>query len=341
MLKVEAQDLAAALAYVKIGIATGPGVNPARKCARLSPGVLSAFDGSTWAKANIKTSGDGAFLLQHKHVSPLVKTLDGEIRLDSNGYMKCGKHRFKIVSPPLETFPEMPEITTKMVDATLPEVSRILFAVSQASGRYALEGVSFKVDDALEVCATDGMRCAVLTLENPGFQKGQWVIPKVMAERAAKSTSIGFDSRVVIVADSAGVVWAPLVEGTYPAYQAFFTLGPQAIGFDDRTELLNAVSRAQIVGTEEWCGVEITVRDGEFGLHAETQIGDVSECVPIGSDTDTPMVGSPWYMHSRRFGEMIGALVDGEFTLAFSEAKVVLRQGPLAVILAGIRRREV
>jgi len=179
-----------------------------------------------------KVVREGDAAVQGARLGALLRELtDDEVRLkidEKSASVLAGSSSFKLVAQDPADFAELPKpgkSTLNVARGVFEElVRRTIFATAQEQGRYAIDGVSIKVEDGkMEMAATDGRRLAVASAEAPG-KLGQCVVPPKMlseiARHAADAEEIGLEvakGRLVARARETLVAGA-LLEGSFPVY---------------------------------------------------------------------------------------------------------------------------
>ena len=218
----------------------------------------------------------------------ILKAMPGEqtTTLTLNGeklIVTGGKSRFTVQTMPASDFPLV--VPSKDATATLQIEQKVIaaligavqYAMAQADIRHYLNGLLLETEGStVRVVATDGHRLAMSEADvGAPVDKSSVIIPrKAVLELARLLDTDDGTVDIAITANQAtfrfnGVEFTTkLIEGKFPDYRRVIPMNnPNKITFE-RTMLLQALQRAQLMSSEKFKGVELNVGRGTLELRA-------------------------------------------------------------------------
>ncbi|NUN49421.1 MAG: DNA polymerase III subunit beta [Candidatus Brocadiae bacterium] len=203
--------------------------------------VLTAMDmemGLRFAVRDVGIQKGGAALLPAAKLAAIVRDIrDEEVRFDVDGKLatiELEGGQFKLAGADPQDFPQFPAfVEGRAVRIAVEDfrdmVRKTVFAVSSEQGRYALTGVLFVLrENEARMVGTDGKRMAYVKKKIKGGPKEEVrviVPPKglQLVERIIggedEEVAFEFEETQIKAKTSAGMMFARLVEGSYPNYE--------------------------------------------------------------------------------------------------------------------------
>jgi DNA polymerase III subunit beta len=225
----------------------------------------------------------------------ILKEMDPDIinfEIKDNTLTLTQKHsEFVLGLQDSEEFPEVKEIVGIQeftVDGTmfLEMLEKVQFAISSDETRYVLTGMYMTASDGiLSVVGTDGFRMALCRKAIEGLENFKGVIvPKrsiseigrVVTEGEAVKIVMG-EKHVQFATNSVALI-SRLIEGSFPDYENVIPKGNSNVAKVEKTKLLKGLRKVStIISKSE--PVKITLRQGEIGIEAESEVGRAKESV--------------------------------------------------------------
>lgn len=261
---------------------------------------------------------NGSVALPASSLSDYISKLpDAPVTLemqDGKVVVRCGHSRYTLMSSPAEDFPVVPEVQQgteiTVSSATLKEMIRLTaFAASKEESRSLLMGVLFEArGNTLTLVATDTHRLAwkQTTLSAEVEAPVAAIVPTkplVELERVLKNTAdemvtIRFGaSQVQFQTDDATLV-SRVLDGQFPNYDYVIPKTTERCATFDRSELLNAVRRIDIVSRAASQKMVVNFSGGSMTMSAESpDAGQAYEEIPIAMDgTDLQIAFNAKYL---------------------------------------------
>jgi DNA polymerase-3 subunit beta len=198
---------------------------------------------------------------------------------------------FRMVAEDPADFVDIPELSDEGVIELDPQVlqymvRRVVFAVAEERGRYALNGVLLMIDEEgnFEMTAADGARLANVRKKasNSTKQAVDCIVMRKGLEQAARLAGLSDQPLMLLVTDSqmlaeneAGRLCCQRIEGLFPNYREVIpSEGKFKVELPIRP-LLNGLTRAAFLTTEQARAVDFTFTDGLLTLRSQSP--DVGE----------------------------------------------------------------
>ncbi len=197
-----------------------------------------------------------------------------------------------------EEFPEVKEIAGNQefnVDGSmfLEMLEKVQFAISSDETRYVLTGMYMMASDGiLSVVGTDGFRMALCRKAIDGLQSFKGVIvPKrsileigrVVMEGEAVKVVMG--EKHVQFATGSVVLISRLIEGGFPDYENVIPKGNSNAAKVEKARFLKGLRKVSTILSKSE-PVKITLRQGEIGIEAESEVGRARENIEAAYQGD-------------------------------------------------------
>ena len=244
-------------------------------------------------KANIVN--EGGLTLGAKNLYELVSNAPGDeitLKKTDNHWaeIKSGKVSYRIVGMPDRDFPKVPDHReasySSIESATLREmIDRTLFSVCNDETRFHLNGVFFESNGSLaRMVSTDGHRLSKVErpMVGPTLTAGV-IIPKKGLLEMKKVLESGPNCKLAIktphlflVQDEVAIA-VKLIDAQFPPYEQVIPKDHKRNITIDRTRLIDALRRAQLMSSETR-GVKISAsKDGITVTSDNPDLGEVRE----------------------------------------------------------------
>jgi DNA polymerase-3 subunit beta len=248
--------------------------------------------------ANVKEKGE--VCIPFNKLYSVVEKLTGYITVelvDSLVKIKGGRTKFDIVSVGTEEFPAVSETldyTFKVLvnrEDFSNALKRVSFALLQGENGI-LTGINFIFKDGtLELCATDGNRLSVTTIDYVGnnYEK-TFVCPSKVVEfikTNGENVEVQLDSKNNIVFASDNVVYKTrTIEGVYPQYQALIPKAFERIVTVNKEDLLKAIERVAIIADDKTKIVKLKFLQDDLTLSAVMEGNAAEDTIEVKSNIE-------------------------------------------------------
>jgi DNA polymerase-3 subunit beta len=299
---VRAGALATALDFVIGALATKayvPALAGARINADACGATVGATDGEQYASATVADAvveNPGLIVLQAAALAGIAGgfATDAVLQITADqkvATVRCGQSRYRPALRPVSYFPPPFTIDTPVCSLILSraEAQSLLgctaFAASTEVSRCYLNGTHLhESDGAFVACATDCHRLARRAVPMPEHtgtwpEKGITVPNKAIkninalvknaadVEIVVGAPATARGSATLITARAGGnTLTSKLIDGTFPPYENFIPVPSNNSTFIDRADLINAVSRAAAVSTDQGLCLGITWSRGDTAV---------------------------------------------------------------------------
>lgn len=248
-------------------------------------------------------------------LAEMVRALPGtEIRLtlDEKGAVRLtgGKYQSRLQALPADDYPSLPAPDGLAV-RTLPRaalkrlVGQTRFAIADgADTRYLLAGAQLVLGDgSIALVATDSHRLALATEACASAAGDPVLVPKkaldqlaaLLAEDGAGDVAFSISENCLFFALDGRTLSARKVDGQFPAWQRIIPKGNDKVATVDRTLLLTALKRVELVASGGARSVLFGLGPSALSLSASSpELGDASEQVAAeyaGAETGTRING--------------------------------------------------
>ncbi len=251
---------------------------------------------------DVEVEEEGVALLPHSRVSPILGATPDEtvILRETDGAVaiETKDSTFRILGEDPAEFPDIPALPSDATVEVDPEVlkymvRRTAFAAASEKGRYALNGVLFKVgkEDTIELVAADGARLAHVKkkVSNPKGVKAEFIVMTRGVEQLARLADYGKEpvrfaatENQLLAENDAGRLFCQLVEGQFPNYQDVIPTESKVKVQLPTKELLSAVRRASFLTTEQTKVVDFGFSKGVLAITAESpDVGHAEVRLPV------------------------------------------------------------
>lgn len=252
----------------------------------------------SFVQCDIREVGEAC--LPADRLMTFVKSASGSdlaIHVDgSQATITCGRARVSLPTLPASDFPQMPmldsdgDFTFPMSGLTLAAVAGVSFAVSAEQTRFYLAGIHWAFENgAIEFCATDGSKLAVLRVKAETTARDGIIVPGFEIPAGDATVTVA-DGKFIRIACGDKVAASRLIEGTFPDYHRVVPQNPVQMLFD-REELASAIGRCAVIRDRKAAAsssILFVGRDGVATLSATSTFGDLTETIPYkGGDFQT------------------------------------------------------
>ncbi|MCX5747746.1 MAG: DNA polymerase III subunit beta [Proteobacteria bacterium] len=281
-------------------------------------------------KANI--TSEGGLTLGAKNLYELVSNAPGDeitLKKTDNHWaeIKAGKVAYRIVGMPDRDFPKVPEhreaTYSTIESAVLREmIDRTLFSVCNDETRFHLNGVYFECDGTkARMVSTDGHRLSKVerTIPNGPVLTSGVIIPKKGLLEMKKVLESGPTCKLAIktphlfLQQDEVAIAVKLIDAQFPPYEQVIPKDHKRVITIDRTRLIDALRRAQLMSSETR-GVKISAtKDGVTITSDNPDLGEVREELDADYNAADPMsIGfNPKYVV-----ELLGQMTSDQVTLS-------------------------
>ena len=269
--------------------------------------VLTATDSQVWIEASLPADGEVDLLLPGRLFCDLVSRLQGDsLQIEiagSQAKVTAGGSQFLLNTAEPEYFPELPEPdgqTLEISGSLLREgVRRVVACASSDQTRGVLCGVRLELEGGvLELAATDGYTLARTRVDLPVAEKASLTVPtegmQELVRLPAETVKLTF-SQSYLLAEVPGYRLATrLLDGNYPTYRRLLPgpdFQPKTTVRMARKDLLAALSRVELVASNDKDRLTLEVSDGLVLSATAADLGSVTESVPAQVEGSPIKVG--------------------------------------------------
>lgn len=259
--------------------------------------------GVRWNVPLKQVDEEGVLVLPAARLGAILReNPDEEIRLESDGHLAqivCASGHYKIIGVDPSEYPAIPDFqgaASIVIDAKdfSEMIRKTQFAASSEMVRYALTGQLLEVVKSkssgaeLRMVASDGKRLAFIKKkyggkDAPAAGKGSRVLVPPRALNIVDKMVSGEDETVSILVDEnqvkmsvkQGMVFARLIEGNFPDYEAVIPKEPELKVTLDTQKFYSAVKQAALMTSDKARAIKLSFTKDKLTLLARTQ--DVGE----------------------------------------------------------------
>lgn len=262
---------------------------------------------------------------------------------DGKVVVRSGHSRFTIVSAPAEDFPLVPEVEhgteITLTSATLKEMLRLtaFAARKEESSAGVLMGVLFEArGNTLSLVATDTHRLAwkQTTLAEEVKTPVSAIVPakplqeleRVLKNTADEMVTIRFGSSQVQFQSNDATLVSRVLDGQFPNYEKVIPKATERKVTFERTELLNAVRRVDIVSRFAQQKMVVKFNEATMIMSAESaEAGQAYEEIPIAMDGSDLTIA----FNAKYLSEVLNTLTADQLTLELNGTLQpgILREG--------------
>lgn len=214
-----------------------------------------------------------------------VKWQDGQILITA------GTMQFSVNTITGEDFPKYPSCTEKVVSLTDYELLRLIrnsaFATSNDDHQPIFSGVLMEVKDKkINFVATDSNRLTFVQAETGTtyLDEGSFIIPKSNLVELGRCLPVNetnievFTGNKQLAFKFEDTVFATrLIDGNFPKYQSVLFTEQKTRLWIKRTQLIQAIERAAIIGRVDNAPVLLRVEDGSLEIGTTSKFGKSQE----------------------------------------------------------------
>lgn len=282
---------------------------------------LSATDlevGLRVSVSGVEIQEKGAVLLPQGRIASIVgATPDETVGVagdESAVTISSSDGVFRILAESPQDFADVPELSDDGAIEMDPEVlhymvRRTAFAVADARGRYALNGILLVVDEQgnVEMAATDGARLANVRkkVANAAKKTIDCIVMKKGLEQASRMAAHGEDPVRIQVTDTQflaesknGRLCCQLVEGQFPNFREVLPRSSTIKVELPTKPLLSALTRASFMASEQSRAVDFALADGLLTLTSQSpDVGEAEIRIAVDYKGDAVSVAfNPTYI---------------------------------------------
>jgi DNA polymerase III subunit beta len=268
------------------------------------------------AQLESKNASEGGITLGAKSLHDIVVNMPGDEitlrRADNNwAEIKAGKVDYRLVGMPDRDFPKIPdhrEVEFAELDAgVLREmIDKTLFSVCNDETRFHLNGVLLESDGKrVRMVSTDGHRLSKVERDLPGTPalSAGIIIPKKGLVELKKTldglttAKVAVKTPYIFVSGEGVTLAVKLIESNFPPYDAVIPKDHNREAHIDRTALLDALKRAQLMSSETR-GVKFSLTDDKLVIASDNpDLGEVREELDARFKGDEVSIGfNPRYV---------------------------------------------
>lgn len=198
--------------------------------------------------------------------------------------IRSGRSVFNVLSDNPADYPQVPEFRTAgsfTLDRTklLRLIRKTQFAIAKEKSRFAFNGAVLHLTNGeARMVATDGKRLAIMkeTVDHGESLATRPIIPlralhafdKLLA-LDEESAQIAVDEREIMLRTPRADVIAPLLEGSFPDYQAVIPKETPTLVRFNRLELASAFRQAALLTSQDSRSVRMSLADGKATLRSQ------------------------------------------------------------------------
>lgn len=298
---------------------------------------IAATDLTVSVSAELTTANtsEGGLTISAKSLHEIVASAPGdEITLkktDNNwAEIRSGKATYRIVATSDRDYPKLPDAKdiafTDIEAIKLREmIDRTLFSVCTDETRYNLNGVLFETSgDTSRMVSTDGHRLSKVERNLPGAPKltAGVIIPRkgiIEFKKILDSTpkaQMAIKTPYVFIRAAEVQLTIKLIDAPFPAYDKVIPQGAKSQAVMDRSRLIDALRRAQLMSSETR-GVKFTLSEQKLTIASDNpDFGDVREELDVDYSGAPVAIGfNPKYvieLLSQMGGDQVQVQVGGE-----------------------------
>ncbi|PRR80358.1 DNA polymerase III subunit beta [Clostridium liquoris] len=260
----------------------------------------SDIDLSIETKIKADVSEEGSIVVDAKLFGEIIRKLPNDIIEISTGNdntieIICQKSRFSLVHMNPSDFPELTNINENSM-FSIPEkilksmIKSTIFATAQEETRPILTGVLFEIKDKkFNLVALDGYRLAVRSEYIDSDNSINAVIPGKTLNEVAKiledgdsNVNITFTPNHILFSIGETKIISRLLEGEFIRYNSIIPEEYNLKVTVKRTELLNCIERASLMGKEGNTSlIKLNIEEENMIITSNSQLGMVREEVSI------------------------------------------------------------
>ncbi|WP_027626047.1 DNA polymerase III subunit beta [Clostridium lundense] len=260
----------------------------------------SDIDLSIETKINADVYEEGSIVVDAKIFGEIIRKLPNdiiEISTKDNNVIEiiCQKSRFTLVHMDASDFPELPNINENSI-FSIPQkilkamIKGTIFAAAQEETRPILTGILFEIKNKnLNLVALDGYRLAVKSEYIDSENSINAVIPGKTLSEVAKiledgdnNVNITFTPNHILFSIGETKIVSRLLEGEFIRYNSIIPEEYNLKIIAKRTELLNCIERASLMGKEGNTSlIKLSIEEDTMVITSNSQLGMVREEVGI------------------------------------------------------------
>ena len=266
---------------------------------------LSATDLEVGVRVNAgpaEIEEEGQVLLPEARVSSILgATPDEQVSFagdESSVTIRSEDGVFRMVAEAPADFVDIPELSDESVIELDPQVlqymvRRVVFAVAEERGRYALNGILLVIDEQgnFEMTAADGARLANVRKKASNSAKlaVDCIVMRKGLEQAARLAGLSDQPLKLQITESqmlaeneAGRLCCQIIEGQFPNYREVIPSESKLKMELPIRPLLNGLTRAAFLTTEQARAVDFTFTDDLLTLRSQSpDVGEAEVRMPV------------------------------------------------------------
>lgn len=255
---------------------------------------------------------NGTVALNAKIFSEIIRKLpENEVSISSNSSFMteivCEKSKFTISGRSSEEFPGLPAVSKEnplvLSQFTLKEVIRqTVFSISDNDNVKIMTGELFEIKgNELRVISLDGYRISIRkVIMNDTYEERKVIIPgktlneisKILSGEASSFVNIYFTDKHALFEFDSTIVLTRLIEGEYYKIDSMLSSDYETRITVNKKELQNCIERASLLVREtDKSPVIIDIKDNNFELRINTQVGSMNEEIDISHEGKNITIG--------------------------------------------------
>lgn len=295
--------------------------------------LVAATDLNVSLTAELKSSvvTEGGITLAAKNLYELIANAPGDevsLKKADNHWaeIRSGKVTYRIVGMPDRDFPKVPdhrEATYATVESSVLRemIERTMFSVCNDETRFHLNGVFFESDGTtFRMVSTDGHRLSKVerTIANgPKLSAGVIIPKKGLLEirrvlETGPSCKLAIKTPHLFLVQEDIAIAVKLIDAQFPPYEQVIPKDHKRIITIDRTRLIDALKRAQLMSSETR-GVKLAATKEVITITSDNpDLGEVREEIEAEYNGEAIAIGfNPKYVV-----ELLGQMASDQVTLA-------------------------
>ena len=274
--------------------------------------MATDLDMSVRSSLTAGVTREGALTVSARKFHEIVRALpDSEVHFKADGEnwatITCERAHFRIMGLPKDDFPTLPmpragKKITFGIQQFREMVQKVIFAVTQDDGRFALNGaLLFLSKGAINLVASDGHRLAFVSHPHAGGSESDLrvVIPqKALSELSRIGEEIGGEilfskeENQIFFEMGRCVLASKLLEGNFPNFEKVIPTANDKVIVLDRTGFADAVKRVSLVANDRNRGIKLAVSNGKLELSAKNpELGEARETLVVDYKADEIEIG--------------------------------------------------
>ena len=291
-------------------------------------------------------SEEGGITVSARKLYEIIREVpEGSVRLTTTekNWMRieAGKSEFRLTGLLPQEFPSIPTVEPEHFipvkrKMLMELIRKTVFAVGDNDARYILNGMllSVQVKDnkyQLRLVGTDGHRLAIIERELPNGkgstskpEEASAIVPKKAAleikkllEETEEEPELGVSRSQLIFRRGKVLLFARLMEGSYPDYQQVIPKNSEIKMAVNRSLLEGALRRVALMSKEKTSAIRMSLEPGTMVLASSNpDMGEAREAIPMDYRGESLVTG----FNARYLLDAIGAIEGEQALFEFKES---------------------